>query len=119
MHVKFPFSIDRAGRVASTDNYDEHIVELIEQVLFTAPGERVNRPDFGCGILQLVFQPENSQLATTTSAMIQASLSKWLGALIRVVNVTGQTIDSELLVTVEYTVLQTGKPSVATFRRPF
>ena len=117
MNVSFPFAIDRAGRVASTDDYDQHMVELIEQVLFTAPGERVNRPDFGCGILLLVFQPEYSQLAAATSAMIQASLSKWLGDLIRVANVSGQMIDTELLVTVEYMVLKTGTSRSAQFRR--
>lgn len=117
MEVAFPFRLDQSGRVASTHEYDRHIVELIEQVLFTAPGERPNRPDFGCGLLLLVFQPEDSQFAVATSTMIQAALSRTLGSLIRLLGVDGETSNSELLVTIRYTVIRTGATHTATFRR--
>ena len=54
MNLDFPYHFDSHGRTAAID-YDAHIRDLIEQVLFTAPGERVNRPDFGSGLLRLVF----------------------------------------------------------------
>ena len=83
MNVDFPFHFDRRGRTAEVD-YDAHLRDLIEQVLFTVPGERVNRPDFGCGLLQLVFAPNSDQLAATTQYLVQCSLQYYLGDLIQV-----------------------------------
>ena len=118
MQVRFPFEIDYLGRVASTEAHDEHVLELIEQVLFTTPGERVNRPDFGCGIMQLVHDAGSSQLASATSALVHAQLQRWLGDLIRVLEVRATTLDSELTVAVRYSVLLTGASQIAEFRRP-
>ena len=78
MHVDFPYRFDARGRTAETDEAD-HIHDLIEQVLFTSPGERVMRPDFGSGLLQLVFAPNSEVLAATTQVLVQSALQRWLG----------------------------------------
>jgi phage baseplate assembly protein W len=87
--------------------YEPHIRDLIEQVLFTAPGERVNRPDFGSGLLRLVFAPNSDQLAATTQYLVQASLQQYLGDLIQVDAVEVENQESTLRVTVRYLGRQT------------
>lgn len=114
-HVDFPFRVDGRGRSALTDGAD-HVRDLVEQVLFTSPGERVNRPDFGCGLLQLVFQPNAEPLAHAVRATVQASLQQWLGELIAVDRVTVDAEDSELQVTVGYTIRSTQESRVDQFR---
>jgi len=79
--LDFPYRFDGLGRTATTDR-DDHIRDLIEQVLFTAPGERVMRPDFGSGLLALVFEPNSSTLAATTQIMVQGALQQYLSHLI-------------------------------------
>ncbi|MFI8997166.1 GPW/gp25 family protein [Streptomyces sp. NPDC053542] len=81
--IAFPFRTDRRGRTAHSD-HDEHVRDLIEQLLFTSPGERVMRPDFGCGLLDLVFTPNSPELASAVELSVQASLQRWLGDLIEV-----------------------------------
>lgn len=115
-HVGHPFRIDGCGRSARTDDHD-HIRDLVEQVLFTSPGERVNRPTFGCGLLQLVFQPNSQPLAHAVRASVQASLQQWLGDLISVGEVTVVAEDSVLQVTVAYTVRGTQESRVDQFLR--
>src|SRR5437764_10030581 len=103
MEIDYPLRTDGRGRTAQADG-DEHIRDLIEQVLFTAPGERVNRPTFGSGLLQLVFAPNSDELATATQFLIQGALQQWLGDLIQVVAVDVENDDSTLRVTVQYVV---------------
>jgi len=105
MNVKYPYGFDSTGHTAQTD-LPGHICQMIEQILLTSPGERVNRPTFGCGVTQLVFAPNSDALAATQQQVIQASLQQWLSDLIRVnaVDVTAQ--DSTLLITVTYTIIQ-------------
>lgn len=81
--VAFPFRVDRRGRTAHAD-HDGHVRDLIKQLLFTSPGERVMRPDFGCGLLDLVFTPNSPELASAVELSVQASLQRWLGDLIEV-----------------------------------
>src|SRR5256885_5673839 len=81
--VDYPFSFDNRGRTTDT-TVDDHIRDLIEQVLFTSPGERVNRPTFGCGLNQLVFAPNSPELAAATQFLVQGALQQWLGELIGV-----------------------------------
>ena len=114
MNLKFNLQFDNFGRSATT-NEDMHIRDLIEQVLFTSPGERVNRPDFGCGLLQLVFQPNNSELVITTQYLVQGALNQWLGNLIEVNAVEVNSFDSTLEVTVVYTILLTHQRQTAQF----
>ena len=83
MQVSFPFMLDGRGRVADALHVD-HIRQLIEQVLFTAPGERVNRPDFGCGLKQMVFLPNSDALAAATQVLVQGAPQRWLERVIQV-----------------------------------
>jgi phage baseplate assembly protein W len=106
MNVDFPYHFDARGRTAEVD-YDAHIRDLIEQVLFTAPGERVNRPDFGSGLLGLVFAPNSTELAATTQYLVQGSLQQYLGDLIQVDAVDVTSEDSTLRVSVRYVVRRT------------
>jgi uncharacterized protein len=104
----YPYHIDGSGRTAETDE-DDHIRDMIHQVLFTSPGERVNRPDFGCGLKQMVFMPNSDALATATRFLVQGSLQRWLDDVIKVeqLNVTNQ--DEQLVVTVIYSTRSSGE----------
>ena len=114
MNLKFTLQFDNIGRTGQTDE-NGHIRDMMEQVLFTSPGERVNRPDFGCGLLQLVFQPNSSELAITTQYLVQGSLNRWLGDLIEVGEVEVIQEDSVLQVTIVYTILRTQQRQLAQF----
>jgi Bacteriophage baseplate protein W len=113
----YPFRVDGRGRTAITDEAS-HVRDLVEQLLFTAPGERVNRPTFGTGLLQLVFLPNSEPLAAATQAAIQGALSQWLGDVIAVEEVTATAVESRLEVAVRYTVRRTEERQMATFSRP-
>ena len=114
--VDFPYGVDARGRTASTPE-EEHIRDLVEQVLFTAPGERVNRPTFGSGLLQLVFAPNSDALAAATQLTVQAALQEWLGDRIEVQDVTIEAVDSTLTATVVYEIRRTQQAQSATFTR--
>jgi phage baseplate assembly protein W len=116
MNVDYPFHLDRQGCTATTDNND-HIRDLIEQVLFTFPGERVNLPTFGSGILQLVFAPNSDVLAAATQVTIQTALQQWLGDLILVEAVEVQNQDSTLQILVQYMIRRTQQRQTAQFSR--
>jgi len=113
----FPYGIDGSGRTAAT-GADAHVRDLIEQVLFTSPGERVMRPDFGSGLLALVFEPGGPEVAATTQYLVQGALEQWLGDVIAVESVSVEAIDAALVVTVTYVVLQTRAREVAQFPIP-
>lgn len=111
-----PLHFDGRGRTALASG-EEHLRDLIEQVLFTTPGERVNRPSFGSGLLQLVFAPNGDALAATTQASVQGALQQWLGDLIQVNAVVVDAEESTLRVTVSYTIRRTQQNGVAEFQR--
>lgn len=111
-----PYQIDSRGRSAEADD-DAYIRGLIEQVLFTTPGERVMRPDFGSGVMQLVFAPNSDQLVATTQFLVQSALQQWLGNLIVLQAVEVRAVDAALTVEVRYAVLRTGQQQVAAFTR--
>ena len=111
MNIGFPWQLDHRGRTALVD-YDRHIRHLIEQVLFTAPGERVNRPDFGSGLQRLVFAPASSELASATQIIVQGALQQWLGELIQVEATNVEVQESAITVTVQYIVRQTQERQV-------
>ncbi len=113
-HLDFPYRFDGRGRTATTNDAD-HIRDLIEQVLFTSPGERVMRPDFGSGLLALVFEPNSSALAATTQVLVQGALQQHLGHLIAVQAVDVSNDDAALRVSVAYSVLDDGTRRVASF----
>ncbi len=111
-----PYQIDGRGRSAEADEAT-YIRGLIEQVLFTSPGERVMRPDFGSGVMQLVFAPNSTQLAATTQFLVQSALQQWLGNLIALQGVEVEAVDATLQVVVRYAILRTGEQQVAEFSR--
>jgi phage baseplate assembly protein W len=112
----FPFRIDGRGRTGGAAD-DAHVEQLIEQLLFTSPGERVNRPTFGTAIRQMVFSPISDETAAALQFMLQGALQQWLGDVIQVSGVTVQANDSTLRVTVQYLVRRNRQPQVAQFTR--
>jgi len=116
MQIDYPFHFDERGRTASVDD-EGHIRDLIEQVLFTAPGERVNRPTFGSGLLQLVFAPNSDALAATTQMTVQGALQQWLGDLIAVESVEVNSHDSTLEVQVQYVIRRSQERRLEQFQR--
>jgi phage baseplate assembly protein W len=116
MNLDFPFHFDDRGQTATTDD-DDHVRDMIEQLLFTNPGERVNRPDFGTGILQLVFAPNSPELAATLQFTMQAALQQWLGDVIEVRNLDVTSEDATLNVLLQYMVRRTGETKTETFTR--
>lgn len=115
--IDYPFHFDGRGRTAQTDNSD-YIRDLIEQVLLTAPGERVMRPTFGSGVMQLVFAAASPEVAATTQFLIQGALQQWLGDIINVAAVDVEAQDSALLITVQYVEIRTQTPGVAQVSMP-
>jgi phage baseplate assembly protein W len=116
MNLDYPFHFDHRGRTATADDA-AHLRELIEQVLFTAPGERVNRPTFGSGLMQLVFAPNSDTLAAATQMTVQAALQQWLGDLIQVESVRVSAADSALEVQVSYIERRSQERQTAQFQR--
>jgi phage baseplate assembly protein W len=116
MNVDYPYRIDGRGRTAQAVD-DEYVRDLIEQILFTVPGERVNRPDFGCAVMQLVFGPNSSELAAATQFTIGAALQQWLGDIIQVRDVRVEAEDSSLRITIDYIVILTQQQQSAQFTR--
>jgi phage baseplate assembly protein W len=116
MSLDYPFHIDSRGRVAQTTP-DDHIRDLVEQVLFTGPGERVNRPAFGSGLLQLVFMPTSDELTTATQFLVQGALQQWLGDIIQVESVAVERDDGTVRVNVQYIVRRTQERQVAQLSR--
>jgi phage baseplate assembly protein W len=116
MHIDYPFSFNSRGRTAEATT-DNHIRDMIEQVLFTTPGERVNRPTFGSGILQLIFAPNSSALASATQMTVQGALQQWLGDLVQIEAIDVQNEDATLRVRVTYTVRRSQQRQVAEFQR--
>lgn len=116
MNIDFPFDFDGRGRTAETSN-DDHIRDMIEQFLFTNAGERVNRPDFGSGILQLIFAPNSPELAAALQFTIQAGLQQWLAEVIEVHALEVTSEDSSVRVDLQYIVRRSGEQRTETFIR--
>jgi phage baseplate assembly protein W len=116
MHIDHPFHVGPGGRTAATTD-DDYVRDLVEQVLFTAPGERVNRPTFGSGVLRLVFEPGGSELATATQFLVQSALQKWLADVAEVQGVDVVADDATLRVIVRYRVRTAAETTTAVFTR--
>lgn len=116
MQIDYPFHIDGRGRAATTSESD-HVRDMIEQFLFTSAGERVNRPDFGSGLMQMIFAPTSPELAAATQMTVQAGLQRWLGDVIDVQSVEASSEESTLRVTVSYRIRRTQESRAATFIR--
>jgi hypothetical protein len=116
-YLDYPFAVTGSGRVATTE-VDDHVRDMIFQVLFTSPGERVNRPDFGCGLLELLFEPNSDARAAATQLLVHGSLQRWLSDVVRIENVAIVNMDSSLQVDVVYTRLMDGERLAARFFAP-
>jgi len=116
-YLDFAFAIDSNGRTATTQD-NEHIKDLIYQVLFTSPGERVNRPELGCGLKQLVFAPASDALAAATQQLVHGALIRWLDPVISVQQVTVNIEEAALEVTVVYQRRDTAEVREDLFRHP-
>jgi phage baseplate assembly protein W len=102
--IRYPFAVDAGlGRLAVETDYEEHVKQLILQVLFTNPGERINRPDFGCGLRRMVFAPNSDVTASLTQATVFQALETWLGDVIDVSEVEVKAVDETLEVHIAYT----------------
>jgi phage baseplate assembly protein W len=116
-YLDFPLTFDQRGRSAVTDA-DDHIRDMIYLVLFTAPGERVNRPEFGCGVKQLVFAPLSGALAAATEQLIHGALIRWLDPVISLEKVQATADEATLEIRVAYVRRETGERREEVFRHP-
>jgi phage baseplate assembly protein W len=108
--VRFPFAVDaNAGRLAQEPDYPTHVEQMIKQLLFTAPGERVNRPDFGCGLRRMLFAPNSTVTAQLLQITILQACEKWLDSIITVDHVQVDAIDSTLQVRLVYVLKARGE----------
>lgn len=116
MNVAFPYAFDSRGRTGDAAEED-HIRQLIEQLLFTSPGERVNRPTFGSGLLKLVFAPNSPELGAATQMLVQSALQQWLGDLILVEAVDVTHEEAALRIQVRYVIRRTQQRKVTEFTK--
>jgi phage baseplate assembly protein W len=108
--IRHPFAVDLGrGRIAEEENYAKHVEQMMFQVLFTAPGERVNRPDFGCGVKRLVFAPNSEVSASLAQVTIFQALTRWLGTAITVNDVKALAIEERLEIKIAYTLKARGE----------
>jgi phage baseplate assembly protein W len=114
VNIDFPFHVDTRRRTALTDD-DDHVRDLIEQLIFTSPGERVNRPTFGAGLQQLVFAPNSPELAAALQFLLLGALQQQLGDLIAVESVSVDAVEERLDVEVSYVVNRTLAPVTVHF----
>ena len=114
MYFDVPFTIDISGNTKDV-GYEVHIENMIKQVLFTSPGERLNIPEFGCNINQLVFEPNSTEISNTLQLLIQSSLQRWLGTLIKVENVSVKSEDNQLIISIKYVITKTQARIMGTF----
>src|SRR5258708_31792538 len=112
----YPFRIAAASRQGAQTGYEFHVEQMIRQILLTSPGERVNLPEFGCGLRQLLFAPNSDALQATTQLLVQKSLTRWLAGQIEVKNVSvspGPGGDySQIVVLIEYVLIETQSKQV-------
>ena len=116
MQLDHPFHFDARERTAETSE-DDHVRDLIEQLLFTQAGERVNRPTFGSGVLQLVFASASPEVAATAEFLIRGALQQWLADRLSVTALSVDAVDSQLNIRIDYVVLATGQTTSAEFQR--
>jgi uncharacterized protein len=109
--IAFPYQLTAQGTTATAASTDAHIEQMLEQLLFTRPGERVNHPDFGCGLLDLVFSPASPEVAAALSVTVAGAVEKWLGDVVKIQSVNVTAVGSELQVVLDYTVTASGTPA--------
>ncbi len=115
--VATPLAADGRGRTAETD-IAGHVAGMLERLLFTAPGERVMRPNFGTGLQELVFAPGSDELAAATRFLVEGAIQQWLGARIAVERLETAFEDGTLSVAITYSVTATGERRTVNLERP-
>ena len=108
MNIAYPLHFDVTKRTATTDD-NRHIADMIEQLLFTSAGERVNRPDFGSGLKQLVFAPNSVELATAVEYTLRAAIQRWLGDVVQIQSLSVTAEDATLRIVLRYLIVRTGQ----------
>jgi uncharacterized protein len=116
IQIDFPYAVGPRGRTATT-TYPDHVRDMIEQLIFTVPGERVELPEFGCGLADLVFETNSPAQADAIQAMVEGALARWLGDVIEVESVTATAQDSTLDIAISYRLIATGEQQTATIVR--
>lgn len=106
--LAFPFHVGDRGRTADPTELD-HVRDLVEQLVFTAPGERVMRPTLGSGLMRLVHEPARGELAAATQMLVQGALQQWLADVVEVQAVDVVSEESLVLVTVRYRIRRSGE----------
>jgi len=101
--IQYPIAINKGlGELAATSDFAEHVEHMIKQLLLTKPGERINRPDFGCGIFHMVFSPNSSEIASLAEVTIYQALDRWLGDLITIEKVKVTSVDATMEISISY-----------------
>jgi uncharacterized protein len=118
MNLAFPFRLDTAGRTVRCDTTEAHIRHMLEQLLLTRPGERVNRPEFGCGLGDLTFGPSSPEVAAAVGVTIGTAVTEFLGDLIRVLDLRVTALDSVLQVDLTYEILADASTAGASISVP-
>ena len=116
MNIDFPFHFDSRGRTAECDDA-AHVREMLEQLLFTNAGERVNRPEFGSGLMQLIFAPNSPELAATLQFTMRAAVQQWLGDVLDLQSLDVTSEDSTLRISISYALRRTGEMRTDTIVR--
>jgi phage baseplate assembly protein W len=114
--IAVPYDLDARGRTATATAAD-HLRQMLEVLLFTSPGERVNRPEFGGGLRPLVFDPNSAELAAALRFNLQANLQRWMGDLLDLQDLAVANDDAALRVDIAYVVRRTGEIRTAQFNR--
>ncbi len=108
--IAYPFRVSAGtGKLAEENDYDAYIAQLVRQVLLTAPGERVNRPEFGAGVRRLVFAANSDDTSAFAKTLILEALDRWLGRFIHVEQVEVRAVDATMRIDLAYLVLQRGR----------
>ena len=115
LYTDFPYRFGADGLTARTTRVD-HVRDLLEQLLFTRPGERLTRPELGVGIADLLFGPANEQVAAAAQTLIELAISQHLSREIAQSKVAVRADGSALLIDVAYRLVATGEAGEANLR---
>ncbi|HLM87174.1 MAG TPA: GPW/gp25 family protein [Solirubrobacteraceae bacterium] len=113
VNLAFPYQLDDRGRT-KTASYDDHVEQMLLQLLLTRPGERVNQPELGCGVGDDLFGPNSPELAAALNITISAAIQRWLGDVISLSSLEVTAVESTLTVSLAYVVLATGQATTTT-----
>jgi hypothetical protein len=118
MQIAYPYKFAPQSGTAVADDRS-HIKQMLELLLFTMPGERVNRPDFGCGVQRIVFAPVGTEIEFTLQRLIESEIQRWLGDLLRLRNLEIRAEEATLFARLEYELIAEGSIVTEQFARTF